>query len=64
MTLNREDIEAKARELVDAVDETKESVQNKAMLAAVAVGVVVAAAFIIGRRRGSRNKTVVEVYRV
>ena len=64
MTLNREDIEAKARQLVDAVDETKESVQNKALLVAVAVGVVVVAAFIIGRRRGSRNKTVVEVYRV
>jgi hypothetical protein len=64
LTLSREDIEAKARQLVDAVDETKESVQNKAMIAAIAVGVVVAAAFIIGRRRGSRNKTVVEVYRV
>lgn len=64
MTLSREDIEAKARQLVDAVDETKESVRSKAMLAAVAVGVIVAAAFIIGRRRGSRKKTVVEVYRV
>jgi hypothetical protein len=29
----------------------------------VVAGVVVAA-FVIGRRRGSRNKTVVEVYRV
>ena len=64
MTITREDIEAKARQLVDAVDDTKASVQNKAVLAAAAVGVVVAAAFIIGRRRGSRNKTVVEVYRV
>jgi hypothetical protein len=64
LTLTREDIEAKARQLVDAVDETKESVQNKAMLAAILVGVIVLAAFIIGRRRGSRNKTVVEVYRV
>lgn len=64
MTLSREDLEAKARQLVDAVDETKASVQNKAMIAAIAVGVVVAAAFVIGRRRGSRNKTVVEVYRV
>ena len=64
MTLSRDDIEAKARQLVDAVDETKESVQNKAMLAAIAVGVVVVAAFVIGRRRGSRKKTVVEVYRV
>jgi hypothetical protein len=64
LTLSRDDIEAKARQLVDAVDETKESVQNKAMLAAIAVGVVVVAAFVIGRRRGSRKKTVVEVYRV
>lgn len=64
MTLSRENIEAKARQLVDAVDETKESVRNKAMLAAIAVVLIVAAAFIIGRRRGSRNKTVVEVYRV
>ncbi len=64
MTVSREDIEAKARQLVDAVDETKESVQNKAVLAATSVAVVVVAAFIIGRRRGSRNKTVVEVYRV
>lgn len=64
MTLSREDIEGKARQLVDAVDETKESVRNKAMIVAIAVALVVAAAFIIGRRRGSRNKTVVEVYRV
>jgi hypothetical protein len=64
LTVTREDIEAKARQLVDAVDDTKESVQNKAVLAAAAVGLVVVAAFVIGRRRGSRNKTVVEVYRV
>jgi uncharacterized membrane protein YvbJ len=64
LILSRDDIEAKARQLVDAVDETKESVQNKAMIAVAALAVVVVAAFIIGRRRGSRNKTVVEVYRV
>ena len=64
MTLSRDDIEAKAQQLIGAVEDTKESVQNKAVIAAAAVGVVVAAAFIIGRRRGKRNKTVVEVYRV
>lgn len=64
MTVSRQDIEAKARQLADAVDETKDSVKNKAMIAAVAVAVVVVGAFIVGRRRGSRNKTVVEVYRV
>lgn len=64
MTVSRADIEAKARQLVDAVDETKESVQNKALLAVAAGAVVVLGTFIVGRRRGSRNKTVVEVYRV
>ena len=64
MAVSRDEIEAKAQQLIGAVDETKESVQNKAMIAAVAAGAVVAAAFIFGRRRGKRNKTVVEVYRV
>jgi hypothetical protein len=30
----------------------------------IAAAVVLVGAFIVGRRRGSRNKTVVEVYRV
>jgi hypothetical protein len=64
LTVSRADIEAKARQLVDAVDETKESVQNKAVLLVAVAAVVVLGAFIVGRRRGSRNKTVVEVYRV
>lgn len=64
LTVSRDDIEAKAQQLIGAVDETRESVQNKAVIAAVAVGVIVAAAFVIGRRRGKRNKTLVEVYRV
>jgi hypothetical protein len=64
MTVTRDDIEAKAREIVEAVDQTKESARNTAMIAGVVVAVLVAAAFIIGRRRGSKNKTLVEVYRV
>ncbi|MGB8362365.1 MAG: hypothetical protein WCE80_13285 [Acidimicrobiia bacterium] len=64
MTITRDDIERKAMQLVDAVDQTKESVKNKAMIGALVVAGVVVAAFVIGRRRGSHNKTVVEVYRV
>ena len=64
MTVSRDDIERKAQELVGAVEDTTESVKNTAVMVAVAVGVVVTAAFIIGRRRGGRNKTVVEVYKV
>lgn len=64
MTVSRDDIERKAQELVGAVEDTTESVKNTAVMVAVAVGLVVIAAFIIGRRRGGRNKTVVEVYKV
>jgi len=64
VTITRDDIEAKAMEIVGVVDQTKESVQDKAMIGAVAVAIVVGAAFLIGRKRGNRNKTVVEVYRV
>ena len=64
MTITRDDIEAKAQEIVGVVDRTKESAQDKAMIGAVVVAVIVVAAFVIGRRRGNRNKTVVEVYRV
>jgi hypothetical protein len=64
LTISRDDIERKAMELVDVVDETAESVKNKAMIGALIVAGVVVAAFLIGRRRGSRNKTLVEVYKV
>ena len=64
MTISRDDIEAKARQIVEAIDETKESAKNTAVLAGVAIAIVVVIAFIYGRRRGSRNKTLIEVYRV
>ncbi len=64
MTISRDDIEAKASELVGAVDQTRRSAREKAFAGAIVVGLVVIAVFIIGRRRGSRGKTLVEVYRV
>ncbi len=64
MTVTRDDLEAKAQEIVGAIDETRESAQDTAVLAGVAVAVLIAVAFLIGRRRGSRNKTMVEIYRV
>ena len=64
MTVTRADIEAKAKQLVGAVEDTKRAAGDKAMWGAVLVGAVVLAAFVIGRRRGARHKTIVEVYRV
>jgi hypothetical protein len=64
VTITRQDIEAKANEIVSAVTETKDSARDTAVVAGVVVALLVLAAFIFGRRRGSRNKTLVEVYRV
>ncbi len=64
MTITRDDLEAKARQIVGAIDETRQSAKDTAMLAGIAVAVIVVSAFVFGRRRGSRNKTLVEVYRV
>jgi len=64
VTISRDDIEAKARQIVSVVEETRDSVKDTAMLAGIAVAAVVVIAFFFGRRRGSRNKTLVEVYRV
>ena len=64
MTITREDIEAKANQIVSAVNETRESAKDTAVIAGVVVAFLILAAFIFGRRRGSRNKTIVEVYRV
>jgi hypothetical protein len=64
VTITRQDIEDKANEIVSAVNQTKESVKDTAVIAGVIVAILILAAFILGRRRGSRNKTLVEVYRV
>jgi hypothetical protein len=64
LTVSRDDLERKAQELFGAVESTAGSAKNTAIAGAVAVAVIVVAAFVIGRKRGSRNKTVVEVYRV
>ncbi|HEX5696128.1 MAG TPA: hypothetical protein VFZ15_07060 [Acidimicrobiia bacterium] len=64
MPITRQDIEAKANEIVAAVDQTRESAKGTAVVAGVVVALLIVAAFILGRRRGSRNKTMVEVYRV
>jgi hypothetical protein len=62
--VQRADIEAKAKEIEAALQETKESAQNTAVLAGVAVIIVVLIAYILGNRKGKAGKTLVEVYRV
>ena len=64
MSITPADIEAKAAEITRIVDDTKDSAQNTAVMAGVAVVVVVALSFLLGRRKGGKGKTVVEVYKV
>ena len=64
MSVTRDEIEAKAMELVGAVDETVDSAKSTAIIAGVVIAILIGAAFVVGRRRGARNKTMVEVYRV
>jgi hypothetical protein len=64
VTLSRDDIEAKARQIVGTVEETKESVQDKAMMVGIAVVGLVLVAFFLGGRKGKKNKSIVEVYKV
>lgn len=64
MSISRDDLEAKARQLVGTVEETKESAKQTSMVAGLVVAGVVLVAFLYGRRRGGRDKTLVEVYKV
>jgi hypothetical protein len=46
------------------VTDTKESAQNTAILAGVAVLVVVGISYLMGRRKARSGRAVVEVYRI
>jgi hypothetical protein len=61
--VERADIEAKAREIEQTLNETKESVQDKGVMIAIAVIAVIGIAFLLGRRRGKQARAVVKVYR-
>jgi hypothetical protein len=63
--IRRDDIEAKIRELQGDVEDTAHAATNTLITvgAVVAVGVV-AVAFLLGKRRGRRRSTIVEVRRI
>lgn len=64
-TVTRADIEAKLREIKGEVDEAGERAKVPALAIGVAVVVgLVGAAYLLGRRKGRKKTTVVEVRRV
>jgi len=63
--ITRADIETKLREIRGEVDEVGTSARNVGMIVgAVAVVAVVGAVYLFGRRRGRKEKTVVEIRRI
>lgn len=65
MTIDRQAIEDKAKQLEDALVQTQESVKNGAMLTAIGVGAVIAVAYFMGRRGGKRKgRARVEIHRL
>jgi hypothetical protein len=63
--IRREDIEAKLRELEGGVTETRESATSTLVtVGAVVVVGAIAVAYLLGRRKGRKRTTVVEVRRI
>ena len=63
--IERSDIEAKLREIQGEVDTTASAAKPAvAMVAAVAAVVLIGAAYMVGRRKGRKKSTVVEIRRV
>jgi hypothetical protein len=63
--VTRDDLEGKFRELRGEVDSTAESAKQYAvMAAAVGAVVVLGVVYLMGRRRGRKTTTVVEVKRL
>ena len=63
--ITRNDIQGKLEELRGEVDEGVDAARNVTkVVAVVAVGMLVAAAFLYGRRRGRKRQTIVEIRRV
>ena len=63
--ITRDQIEAQFREMTGGVSEEVEGAKSQALAIGLAVVVVsVAVVYLIGRRRGRRRSTVVEVRRI
>jgi hypothetical protein len=63
--ITKGDIEAKLREIQGDIGERTEAAKTPALAIAVGVAVVaIAAAYFLGRRKGKRRQTVLEIRRI
>lgn len=62
--LTRADIESKLSELRDSAQDTADDARDRIVQAAVVIGIaVVVTAFLLGRRKGKRRSTIVQITR-
>lgn len=65
MAIERQDLEAKLREIESIVDETRDKARTTGTAIAVGAVIVVILVFLLGRRRGTKaGGARVEVYRL
>jgi uncharacterized protein (TIGR03382 family) len=65
MSISRDDLEAKLREIGTAVDETKQQAQTAGVMIAAGAVVVIGLVYLLGRRRGGKAKGArIEVFRL
>ncbi len=62
--IDRDAIEAKAREIEEALTEAGESVRSTAALTTVGILTAVAVAYLAGRRRGRSKSARIEIHRL
>ena len=62
--ITRDDIESKARELEEAINDTGDFVRSTAMRTALGWAGAVAIAFLAGRRRARRRGARIEIHRL
>jgi len=63
--ITRADIEGKLREIQGSAEAGREATKGAGMIAGIAgVGVLVLGAYLLGRRKGRKRRTVVEIKRI
>jgi hypothetical protein len=63
--ITRDDIEAKLRQIQDSTEAGKDAARGAGMAGVVAGGLLlVVLAYLLGRRRGRKRRTVVEIRRI
>lgn len=64
MSVERADLEAKLKEIQDAVDETKRSAASVGIAAVLGIVLLLLVVYLMGRRKGKQGSARLEIYRL